>query len=575
MNQIAESTIRDRESSVRCFRVTLVTWVMLSGVVLQAQDRPVEFVGGVENVQASLDSSVFRFSRLSEYVLQKIPKILSAYGAAGYLFARIDSVVYSEDVPSTPALLYLTPGHSMVTASIHLIPPDSLALVRAEWRVDGNWNAPDRFWKKALQSQTRIYADNGYPMVKWTPAAFLSTPYNIEVTGSVNPGRRVILDTMVVTGASETKPEVLIRELRLTPRTVFRERNVRQAARRLGTLPYVASVQPPLLFRTISGKYGLLWRMTEQKANLFDGILGYVPATDTRNGYFTGQLQFDFVNLLGTGRQLHIFWSKRDVLTQEMNLAYTEPWVAGFPISLSGAFSQTVQDSTYIKRSLLLGGEYQVGWRWRLYGRLGKTEVLTTPEGRRSYNLNSYRRYDLAAGLEFNDFDDLRNPTRGWMYRTELNRRQGVAGMENTLQAVDFEISAAQPLWGRQVLWFHGRTQNIISPPDSIPVSELFRFGGASSVRGYAEDLFLGTTVAWINVEYRYLFEKSSRIITFLDYGYWEKPKGTGFKHETIQSIGAGIRAATPVGQLGIDYALPPHTNWKQGRIHVRWQNYF
>jgi len=539
------------------------------------QSRPVKFAGGIPEVQSQLDSSVTQFTSLNEYVNIAIPKILKAYQSQGFYDVQVDSIKVPPGDQLNPVTVFVTPGEKYDLLKVTFEAPDSLKTEIPQESILGDIQTSEKEWLPQFRYRMSDFANRGYPVAIWQPTKFERSENTLIIFGEIDPGKLVTLDTSVVVTSGETRPGVFIREARIPIGSQYNQRNITQARNRLESLPYVGAVESALLLKTISGKYGLLWRIQEQRANLFDGILGYVPATETRKGYFTGQLQFDFVNLFGTGRALHIFWSKRDVVTQEMRLSYTEPWIAGFPIDVTGSFQQTVQDTTYIKRIIGLQAEYRIGWNWRIYGAASQHRVLSTPDGRRLYNLRSYRRLDLTAGLEFNNFVNRLNPRRGIAYRTEVTRRQGVFRSDQSLQSVDFELSGAYPIFGRQVFWGHLTAQNIISPPDSLPISEFYRFGGANSVRGYAEDFFLGTTAAWMNLEYRYLFENSSRILTFFDYGYWAQPAKSGTKHGTAWSIGVGIRAATPVGQLGIDYGLPPHTNWRQGRIHVRWQNYF
>ncbi len=560
---------------MRYFKFSILAILIGLGSIALGQSRPVQFTGGIPEAQARLDSSVMEFTTLNEYVNVAIPKILQTYQSLDYYDARVDSIAVPLGDESEPVTVFVDPGEKYDLLKITLFPPDSLGREIPSQTLLGEIQTPTNLWIPQLRYRMEDYADTGYPTAVWKPTHFEKSQTDLEISGKTDPGELVKLDTAYVVTSGETKPRVFLREARIPVGSRFNQSDIDQARNRIESLPYVSSVQPALLFKTISGKYGLLWRIREQRANLFDGILGYVPATETQKGYFTGQLQFDFVNLFGTGRALHIFWSKQDVTTQEMRLSYTEPWIAGFPIDVTGSFQQTVQDTTYIKRITGVQAEYRIGWNWRIYGAASQHRVLSTPDGRRLYNLQSYRRFDLTAGLEFNNFINLLNPRRGIAYRTELTRRQGVSRSEQSLQSVDFEISGAYPIIGRQVLWGHLRAQNIINPPDSLPISEDFRFGGANTVRGYSENFFVGTTAAWMNLEYRYLFEKSSRILTFFDYGYWAQPSKNSTKHGTAWSIGVGIRAATPVGQLGVDYGLPPHTNWRQGRIHIRWQNYF
>ena len=74
--------------------------------------------------------------------------------------------------------------------------------------------------------------------------------------------------------------------------------------------------------------------MREGNTNNFDGIVGYVPpVAGGRSGYFTGNVFFSMRNLFGTGRKAIVRWQREDQLTQQLEVNYNEPWVAGLPVN--------------------------------------------------------------------------------------------------------------------------------------------------------------------------------------------------------------------------------------------------
>ncbi|MCF7802735.1 MAG: BamA/TamA family outer membrane protein [Candidatus Marinimicrobia bacterium] len=565
------SITRDRENFVRYFKLLLPV-IMVLGTTLLAQSRPVEFYGLPEQVTVR-DSTVLRFSDLSDYVTVAMPRLLQAMEQEGYLSSKVDSIVIPADKASSIEV-FIESGEQ-INRLYTTGRPDSTEERTPEFRLSGELTTPPQIWEVRIKSQIADYADRGFPIAKWAARGITAEDGDITVSGVIDPGSKIILDTMVVRNSGETQDRIFLREMRIPPGTPYSRTDIRAAQRRLRQFDFVESIASPKLFRSIDGDYGLLWEIRERRANTFNGILGYVPATQSQQGFFTGQLQFDFVNLFGTARQLNIFWDKQNVITQEMAVSYTEPWIAGYPLNGTAGFRQLVQDSSYIRRHTTLVLDYQLNWLWNVFGEVTATEVISTPSGRALSGIRSYRRYDYTAGVEFSTLDDPRNPRSGVFFSNSIAQRNGISGIQDPLRTIDFEFQAVRTVNGPHVLSGKLTTHNIVDPPSSVPVPELYRFGGASSVRGYDESAFLGTAVGWVNLEYRLLFEKGSRIVTFYDYGYRERFIGRRKSSQSMDSFGFGLRLQTAVGQLGIDYGIPRDGGWQNGRIHVRFFNYF
>jgi outer membrane protein insertion porin family len=103
--------------------------------------------------------------------------------------------------------------------------------------------------------------------------------------------------------------------------------------------------------------------------------------------------------------------------------------------------------------------------------------------------------------------------------------------------------------------------------------SEMFRFGGAKTLRGYRENQFLGSRVAWSNFEYRFLLARRSFFYGFVDAGYYSRPaddvrriaKSEAFKC----GYGVGVQLETGLGNLGVSFALGQGDSFTEGKVHV------
>jgi outer membrane protein insertion porin family len=139
---------------------------------------------------------------------------------------------------------------------------------------------------------------------------------------------------------------------------------------------------------------------------------------------------------------------------------------------------------------------------------------------------------------------------------------------------LEFEIAKDINRWN--VIDLHLTAKHLESEQIDIPISEMFFLGGASSLRGYREEQFWGTTVAWTNIEYRYLTGRRSRIFLFNDWGcYYRQEENIDNRNSQNWSdlksgYGAGIMLETGVGVIGLEFGWETGSQMMEGKVHLR-----
>jgi outer membrane protein assembly factor BamA len=409
----------------------------------------------------------------------------------------------------------------------------------------------------------------------------------VDVRLSVSQGDSVRLASIGATGNTLTRSSVILRETRLKTGDLFRRRSMEEATDWLRRTGFFASVLEPRVFFTPKGA-DVVFPVEEGNTSSFDGVLGYTPAAkNMERGYFTGRMQFSFKNLFGTGRFLDAYWEKKDRLSQAMRFGYEEPWILRQPLHLGIRFQQEIRDTTYVEREWRLMVRYNPWKVFSLGVQSGQRTVIPDSLGSILYGLEQTRTNFVSIWLDYNTFDDMLNPRRGVRYYTEVRtgRRRdaspdslNVSGIRRWVKtrAIQMDAELAWNLTGWQVLFLglHGR--EVKSDDPYLPLSEQIRFGGSRSVRGYEEDFFHASLAAWINMEYRYLIGKKSRIFLFLDNAFFQRrEKVEGLVREIKTGYGFGLRLETRLGLMGIDYGLGEGDGFMQGKVHVGLVNEF
>jgi outer membrane protein insertion porin family len=138
------------------------------------------------------------------------------------------------------------------------------------------------------------------------------------------------------------------------------------------------------------------------------------------------------------------------------------------------------------------------------------------------------------------------------------------------LQRITIGFGAFYEIFSRNVLAFSVSGKELDGP--FFEQSDLWRFGGTRSVRGYREEQFLASRIAWSNLEYRLMLTPRSYTFLFLDAGYYfldaDPERGIAQQEDYIFGYGLGITIETAIGLLGVSFALAEGETFSEGKIH-------
>jgi outer membrane protein insertion porin family len=471
----------------------------------------------------------------------------------------------------------------------------------------------DDLLERSIDEILMLYDENGFPYCQVSPSDFKVTPEGkLSLSLKVNEGPRVKINKIEFEGLKNTKEKVIRRESRLwrDPFSFFSESKVNKMVEKLRRLSYIEDVEEVSLLAENDPVRGLCpetavlkINLAEKRNNSFSGILGYIPSPRTlsagpssgsKNGHLVGRIDFIFDNIFGTGRRVDLNWYKKDPYSSHLSFFYREPWILGLPPTLELGISQTDYDSTYLQISLDLGllfnplekisWNLEVGWEKVVPGSAGKAYLPYS------------RKYKAGVVLSINLLDHPTNPRKGFFHRDQVTygrkrnystpdfrpKEEGVYDAKFSLDLQHF-----LPTLNKQTfmtgIHLRAMTTNEESenPYGSVPFPEQFKLGGINSLRGYREDEFSGTKVAWANLEYRFLWGSDSRFFVFVDYGYFFK-KIRSTENEIFRKIsgtklgyGLGLRMDSRAGLLGIDYGIGENDRLSEGKIHFGIVNRF
>jgi outer membrane protein assembly factor BamA len=320
-------------------------------------------------------------------------------------------------------------------------------------------------------------------------------------------------------------------------------------------------------------------RVEEARTNRIAGAFGYAPGTDGAKGVVSGFADVSFLNILGTARSGGARWESPARETRRVRLFYREPWLLGSPFALGGELEQDVRDSTYSRVSGSLTSDVDLSRRVSAAFSAG-LETLRPRREASSVPRSSRRAGGVSVTFEGRDVPA--NPTGGLHIRigSEYGERKieeeperGIDRTRVRQATLDGGFGLYRGLRGRAVLAWEASGTARLSNEDAIPSYDQFDLGGARTLRGYEEDQFRGSRIAWSRLELRYLTGYLSRVFLFVDggYVYEEREEGESTAREEITKAGYGfgLRVDSAIGIVGVDYGLGEGDGWGEGKLHV------
>jgi len=518
-----------------------------------------------------------------------LQRVLNDLQQRGFYFAQIDSINFASE--KSAATVYL--NSMSKTRFIASIKKADSTLSIASWR-ELRGTSDEMNLQRRLSDILADFARRGYPLAQFSFDSVVVTTQRKEKPATLHlqfdSGPAVRIDSIRIRGNKLTRRAVLIRELPLRIGEPFNLDKVQSIPDRLMKLGYLQSVAPPQLAVDSRGRYLLDIAVMEGNSNWLNGVAGYNPGEGRQKGFVTGLVEVKFGNLLGTGRQINARWEKRSRQTQELALRYREPRVAGYPAHLAAGFEQLIQDTSYVERRWDFAVELPVGRNFTASGQIMRESIAPDSLARIRFQIPRSSVTSVGASLRYDSTDDPLNPRRGVFYMTAVETgRKTIDQLVDTTRKsflrdkilIDFHWLL--PALGSQVLSIavHGRQVKSNAPPE-ILATDQFRFGGATTLRGYREEQFRGSRLAWSNVEYRYLLSRRTRAFVFVDAGYY-----SGFEYvnaaspqlnpveNNVYAWGVGARVDTPLGIVGVDYGLGQGDPLTNGKVHISLVNSF
>jgi len=519
-------------------------------------------------------------------------KLHQIYNDAGYHHLGLDSIVsfQDEDTSSQGMKIFLAEGeptniHRILLSGIDSV--DDNGILR-----EAEYLAETIFSKQAIESFIELIFnkldDKGFPFakIKIESISFFSDSssqkYFADIYLSVNKDKEGKIDRFEIVGNKKTKDYVILRELGIQYQEKYSQKKINEIPKRLNRLRFFEPVAEPLFYFSQKEEGILQIDVKEKETNNFDGIIGYLPGdTKTGSGYFSGLVNVSLRNLFGTGRAAAFRWQKIDRLSQELELKYFEPWIFEFPFHLNFGLFQKKQDSSFVQRTYSFALDYTASSDITVSGTFDYEKVIPSLNDYGFISVFDATSISTGLTLRYDSRDDPYSPTEGiyfanaYVYtRKNINGPVRLVTSSTETKVIHQKIVADFNIYyepfKRQVLALGMHAKELQGP--QIEISDMFLLGGTNSLRGYRENQFLASRIAWVNFEYRFLLTRRTFAFSFFDAGYFLQREN----HElnilkssgTKIGYGIGLHIETGLGILNVNFAFAKGDSFSEGKIH-------
>ena len=559
-----------------------------------------------------------------EEIIAGFERIVTGYRDAGYIFAETSPTItkISEDEHGN--------GETSISISVEIVEGKPLRTGTLTFSGNQRFSESeirDQFGIKEGRSFTQValeqgierlqafYSEHGYPKIEIAPKNIQLLPETGTINFELNirEGAQIRIGEVKVSGLKKTKTKVVLREIHVKPNDNFKQHDIDTSYRRLRNLGYFYQVDPNVLEAGgTEDSINFHARVTEARTGQLSGVVGYAPPESDVDAapQLTGVLEARETNLLGTGRQVNLYW--KSGLLKILRVGYAEPWIFGKPLTIGIEYGQLEQrnpnsgqlqgfadnasetvseeQSGNISATTNFGRVFEgimtLGYKRINVPNVGppsaipstldfQTPILPDPSAISPTEPTPYigTKYSVTLRLTRDTRDYFLNPTRG--------RRDSIAF---EVSRSDFRLRKAWlslqqyfPTWRKQTVAveLHGAaawgfTAQLASESNiAIPPTELFYLGGATTLRGYDEDWFSGPRRVYANLEYRFLVGPDSQIFVFTDLGAVTLIETPSVFDTLRVGYGFGARLESRGGILRINYGLAAGDSLLRGKIHV------
>jgi hypothetical protein len=337
----------------------------------------------------------------------------------------------------------------------------------------------------------------------------------------------------------------------------FNQETTQQLYEDINSYEFISQTKyPEILFTTDSTK--IYTYIEKRKANTFDCYIGFSNDDESKMN-INGYIDITLLNTLHAGEQFSLYWKSDGNQQKTFNAKLEIPYIFKSPLGIKAQLNIFKQDSTFQNTKTAIDLGYYINYNSKIYVGYQSTESSDIQNINNS-QISDFKNAFFTSSFDYKRIDHKNNlvPRKAlvnWIIgygRRNTNNDPETAGPStqfytNLNASYNFEINSKN--------FININSQNFYLQSKNYISSELFRFGGMNSIRGFLENSLQSNFNFLILTEYRYKFTPNIYIHTIADYGIYQDLTSAIDPNKTKKLIGLGIGTVlqTPNGLLKIN----------------------
>ncbi|MBW4053803.1 MAG: outer membrane protein assembly factor BamA [Proteobacteria bacterium] len=434
---------------------------------------------------------------------------------------------------------------------------------------------------------TDVYGDKGYAFATINPQTHLNIDKKtLDLTFDIEKGDLVSIERINIAGNPKTRDKVIRREMRVTEGGLYSATGMKRSKQNLMNLGFFEEANIATAKGSAADKLNVNVDVKEKPTGTFSIGGGY----SSLDGII-GQGSVQQANFLGLGLKANLSASIGGK-SQTYALGLTDPYFMDTKWTLGGDLYRSERDYTDYSRRLIgadIKGGYPINdfigtfvmYKYEikdLYNPDAAYQSLHDTIGNDTYPLGTTTTSSVFASITHNNTDYRLDPSTGFI--NSFSAEYAGLGGDNKFARFITDHSYFHPLYKKLIASTKLTLGYIGEVGQPVPIDEKFYLGGIYSLRGYSartvsptdtllvkdnygnqtnQQLYLGGSKEFFgNVELTFplLPEAGLKGVTFFDYGNSFNDNSAAF-NTMLMSYGAGIRWASPIGPLRLEYGIP------------------
>jgi len=500
-------------------------------------------------------------------VYNEITNIHSNLKKEGFFVATLDTIIKENE--KYEAMFTL----GKKTENLILILPQEF-----KKNTFGQFNDSVRIKTKTFENFTNLLltnldaTGNSFSEISFTKPTLINDTLILNLKIIKSKSRTI--DKVLVKGYDKFPKKFLKQFFKITKPTVFSKKKMKTVSQLTKSLDFIQEKKAPeVLFKKDSTHLYLF--LDKLETSSFDGIINFASKENEEGLLLNGNLDLKLNNILNTGEKFELFWNKVAKEKSEFKINSSIPYIFNTPLSIALGFNLYRQDSTFLNTRFNLNTQYELNTKSRTsisYSSETSSYLLNTAEN----NFDSYSNYFIGIGYQLKNLseNELFKNNYSLAIKSKLGKRKNEISDQTQFQ---LEVLTSLNIQTNKKSYINIRSESKILRSKNYLINELYRIGGANSIRGVNEQSIFTDSYSFANIEFRYLTSTSSYLYSITDLGFYKN--SITDKLNNAYGLGGGYRFKLNNNFVDLGYVIGNNSDNQleldKSKLIIKWTSYF